>query len=176
MPDGTRGPIGIPSPSAQQSLATGLHPRLGRIVGLDTKGRALVEFAGSQPRPASTLGPVSRAELEQAARESRVVVLAFLDGRADAPVLLSLHGPDAEPESEAELEELEPEPEPEPEELELELDGERQVIEATRELTLRCGEASITLRSDGSVKIRGRDVTSWARRRQRIRGGSVSIN
>ena len=173
MPDGTRGSIGIPSPSTQQSLATGLHPRLGRIVGLDEKGRALVEFAGSQPRPASTLGPVSRTELEQAARESRVVVLAFLDGRADAPVLLSLHGPDAEPEFEAEPE---IEPEPEPEELELELDGERQVIEATRELVLRCGEASITLRSDGSVKIRGRDVTSWARRRQRIRGGSVSIN
>jgi hypothetical protein len=32
------------------------------------------------------------------------------------------------------------------------------------------------LRSDGTVQIRGRDVTSWARRRQRIRGGSVSIN
>lgn len=151
----------------------GLHPRLGRVVGIDDRGRALVEFSGSSPRPASTLGPVPRAELELAASEQRVVVLAFLDGRADAPVLLSLHGPS----------EVEPEPEPEPEIEELvELDAEtldedeRELIEAKRELVLRCGKASITLRSDGTVQIRGRDITSWARRRQRIRGGSVSIN
>jgi hypothetical protein len=41
---------------------------------------------------------------------------------------------------------------------------------------LRCGAAAITLRADGTVRITGRDITSWARRRQRIRGGSVSIN
>ena len=114
------------------------------------------------------LGPIDRAELERAVSEQRVVVLAFLDGRADAPVLMSLHDP-GEP----------PPREPEPDasaELALEVDGEHRTISAQRTLTLRCGEASLTLRSDGSVTIRGRDVTSWARRRQRIRGGSVSIN
>src|SRR5690554_5760379 len=94
------------------AVAQGLHPRLGRIVGLDDRARALVTFAGGQPSAASTLGPVTREELEQAAREQRVVVIAFLDGRADSPVLLSLYGPD----------EPAPEPEPEPE-LELEVDG-----------------------------------------------------
>lgn len=178
MADGSARPEPLSPPSSQ---AGGLHPRLGRIVGLDAHGRALVEFPGAQPRPASTLGPVSRAELEQAALEQRVVMLAFLDGRADAPVLLSLHGPSElsltpapapEPEQEAELdgEALENEA------LELELDGEQEVIEASRELVLRCGKASITLRSDGTVQIHGRDITSWARRRQRIRGGSVNIN
>ncbi|NVB41970.1 hypothetical protein G6O69_29350 [Pseudenhygromyxa sp. WMMC2535] len=183
MPDGSKRLTWAPA------QATGLHPRLGRIVGLDAQGRALVEFSGASPRPAATLGPVPRAELERAASERREVVLAFLDGRADAPVLLSLHGPSApEPElpeaelSEPELPEAElsepelPEAELSEPELEIELDGEREVIEASRELVLRCGDASITLRSDGSVQIRGRDVTSWARRRQRIRGGSVNIN
>jgi hypothetical protein len=172
MPDGSTRPTGANIPLAE---TTGLHPRLGRIVGLDRDGRVLVSFAGAPPTAASTLGPVPRAELEQAAREQRVVVLGFLDGRADAPVLLSLHGP-------APTTALEPEPEPEPVDVEVEVevevdvDGERRVVEATRELTLRCGEASITLRNDGTITIRGRDVTSWARRRQRIRGGSVSIN
>jgi len=160
MPDGNPRSPGV---NAKHGEVAGLHPRLGRIVGLDGRGRALVSFAGSPPISASTLGPVTRAELEQAAREQRSVVLAFLDGRADAPVLLSLHGP-------------EPEPASEPDPIELDVDGERRVVEASRELTLRCGEASITLRSDGTITIRGRDVTSWARRRQRIRGGSVSIN
>ncbi len=167
MPDGAPGSI-VATP--QHCETTGLHPRLGRIVGLDADGRALVSFAGSQPRPASTLGPVARAELEQAAKEQRTVVLAFLDGRAEAPVLLSLHGPEPVAAPEA------PTTNEEPEQVELEIDGERQVIEAGRELTLRCGDASITLQSDGTVKIRGRDITSWARRRQRIRGGSVGIN
>lgn len=117
---------------------------------------------------AATLGPIAAELLEQAAREQRVVPVAFLDGRADSPVLLGLHAPEplAAP----------PLAEPEPSAVELELDGERQVIEAKRELVLRCGDASITLRSDGTLTLRGRDVTSWARRRQRIRGGSVSIN
>jgi hypothetical protein len=141
---------------------TGLHPRLARIVGLHADGRALICWAGGEPTPASTLGPVSRGELEQAAREQRDVVVAFLDGRADAPVLLSLHGPS--------------EPAPEAEPMQLEVDGERRVIEAAKELVLRCGAASITLREDGTVKIHGRDITSWARRHQRIRGGSVDIN
>lgn len=164
MADGHAGPLPPPASLA----AAGLHPRLARIVGIHTDGRALV-CVGGPPTPASTLGPVSAAELEQAAREQRSVVVAFLDGRADAPVLLSLHGPTA-PEPEPELE-----PEPEPE-VEVSVDGAPQVIEAEHELVLRCGAASITLRADGTVNIRGRDVTSWARRRQRIRGGSVSIN
>lgn len=50
------------------------------------------------------------------------------------------------------------------------------LLEAKKGLTLRVGEGSITLREDGKVLIRGRDLVSHARGRNRIRGGSVSIN
>lgn len=50
------------------------------------------------------------------------------------------------------------------------------VLEARKGLTLKVGEGSITLREDGRVLIRGRDLVSHARRLNRIRGGSVSIN
>ena len=50
------------------------------------------------------------------------------------------------------------------------------LLEAKKGLTLRVGEGSITLRADGKVLIRGRDLVSHARRLNRIRGGSVSIN
>ena len=50
------------------------------------------------------------------------------------------------------------------------------LLEAKKGLTLRVGEGSITLREDGKVLIRGRDLVSHARRLNRIRGGSVSIN
>ncbi len=53
---------------------------------------------------------------------------------------------------------------------------EEIVLEAKKGLTLRVGEGSITLREDGKVLIRGKDLVSHARRLNRIRGGSVSIN
>jgi hypothetical protein len=50
------------------------------------------------------------------------------------------------------------------------------VIEAAKNLTLRCGEGSITLREDGKILIKGKDLVSRAQRMNRIKGGAVSIN
>lgn len=50
------------------------------------------------------------------------------------------------------------------------------VLEARKGMTLRVGEGSITLRADGRVLIKGKDLVSHARRMNRIRGGSVSLN
>ena len=50
------------------------------------------------------------------------------------------------------------------------------VLEANRTLTLRVGNGSITIRSDGKILIKGSDVVSHAQRTNRIRGGAVSIN
>lgn len=49
-------------------------------------------------------------------------------------------------------------------------------IEATESLTLKCGAASIDLRADGKVMVRGEDVLLRAKGTQRIRAGTVSIN
>lgn len=49
-------------------------------------------------------------------------------------------------------------------------------IEAAESLTLKCGEASIDLRADGKVMVRGEDVLLRAKGTQRIRAGTVSIN
>jgi hypothetical protein len=50
------------------------------------------------------------------------------------------------------------------------------VIEARKNLTLKCGDTLITLREDGKILIKGKDVVSHARRMNRIKGGAVSIN
>lgn len=49
-------------------------------------------------------------------------------------------------------------------------------LEATESLTLKCGEASIDLRADGKVMVRGEDVLLRAKGTQRIRAGNVAIN
>lgn len=144
------------------------QPCLGRIVAIDDAGRPRVSFAdlAGPPPIARTIGEVTRAQLEAACADARPILLGFLDGRADTPVIMSL-ATMADP----------PCPAPAPV-AEVVVDGETQtrVIEAREELVLRCGDATIQLRADGTIKILGRDVTSWARRRQRIRGGSVAIN
>jgi hypothetical protein len=60
--------------------------------------------------------------------------------------------------------------------VEMDLDGERLLIEARRELVLRCGKASITLTRSGKVLIDGSYVLSRSRGANRIKGGSVQIN
>ncbi len=50
------------------------------------------------------------------------------------------------------------------------------VLEAKDNLTLKCGEGSITIRADGKILIKGKDLVSRAQRTNRIKGGAVSIN
>jgi hypothetical protein len=50
------------------------------------------------------------------------------------------------------------------------------LLEARENLTLRCGEGSITIRADGKILIKGIDLVSRAERMNRIKGGAVSIN
>jgi len=50
------------------------------------------------------------------------------------------------------------------------------VIEANHTLTLKCGSGSITIREDGKILIKGKDLVSHAQRLNRIKGGAVQIN
>lgn len=50
------------------------------------------------------------------------------------------------------------------------------VIEARQSLTLRVGDGSITIREDGRILIKGKELVSHAKGMNRIRGGSVAIN
>lgn len=53
---------------------------------------------------------------------------------------------------------------------------ETLVLEAKQSLTLRVGDGSITIREDGKILIKGKDLVSHAQRMNRIKGGAVSIN
>jgi len=50
------------------------------------------------------------------------------------------------------------------------------VLEAKHSLTLRVGDGSITIREDGKILIKGKDLVSHAQRLNRIKGGAVQIN
>jgi len=52
----------------------------------------------------------------------------------------------------------------------------RITLEAQDEIVLQCGQASITLRRNGRIVIRGTYVESRSKGTNRIKGGSVLIN
>lgn len=56
------------------------------------------------------------------------------------------------------------------------LDGERIVLNAVNELTLKCGEASLTLKKNGKILLSGTNLLTRAKFSNRIKGGSVQIN
>lgn len=56
------------------------------------------------------------------------------------------------------------------------VDGKRVVIEGRDEIVLRCGKATLTLRRDGQILLKGVNIRNEAEEVQRIKGGKVQIN
>ena len=57
-----------------------------------------------------------------------------------------------------------------------ELNGKRISFEGREEVVLRCGKASITLRADGQVVVKGTRLMSRASETNKVRGATVLIN
>lgn len=60
--------------------------------------------------------------------------------------------------------------------LDIKVEGRRLEIEGKDEVVIRCGKASITLRRNGRIIIKGTYVESRSKGTNRIKGGSVQIN
>lgn len=71
-----------------------------------------------------------------------------------------------------------PEPAPTPPSfvIEADVDGKRVKLTAKDEIVLECGKASITLRRNGKVIVRGTHVETYSDGVNRIKGGQVRIN
>jgi hypothetical protein len=139
----------------------------------------LVDYPGNPHGPL-----VARSTLQLArtdAAPGSEVLLVFEGERSDRPIIVGLM---RKPASVTPLREeharppaaVPAKPDGANESLEALVDGKRVVIDAQDEVILRCGKASITLRRNGRVVIRGTYVETRAEGVNRIKGGSVQIN
>lgn len=131
---------------------------IGRVSGFDPDGVPLVlvpAVEADRPLPARATLPLGPADL------GRSVAVLFEAGDPDRPLVLGRL-----------IEPGEPPARP----VEAVLDGERLVLEAEREIVLRCGKASITLTRAGKVLIRGSYLSSRSSGVNRIKGASVQLN
>lgn len=137
-------------------------------MGTGEEGLVQVSVGGQPPRPARLAIPLDEARLQQAMREGELAVLAFQHGGEQPPLILGLvKRPPPMPQ---------PEPNTQPELIRADVDGRRLHIQAQDEVVLECGKASITLRRNGKVIIRGTHVETHAEGTHRIKGGNVRIN
>lgn len=153
--------------------------RIGALVDF-SGGRPRVDFAGNRegPLPARSMVPLDPAVLRDGGRCE--VVLLFDGGDRRRPIIAGfLEPPAPTPALDAALDatlakastKLPAEARPI-----ADVDGARVVLEGRDEVVIRCGEASITLRRNGKVVVRGLYVETHAAGTNRIKGGSVKIN
>ena len=157
-----------------------LYPSVGRLCGWDEARGPIVDFPESpgEPLPARSTVELDADSVRAALAAGRAVLLSFEGGRPERPIITGLlqpspaDQPDAEPDA-SEQSELTLDPSAQ---LETRVDGRRVELEAADEIVLRCGKASIVLRRNGRVVIRGTYVETRSRGVNRIKGGSVEIN
>jgi hypothetical protein len=139
---------------------------VGSLVSLSADG-AVVDYPGNSHGPLLARSTV--AQIREASAHAQVL-LVFDAERSDRPVIVGLLNAGSEAAaSESAASVL-------PAAREALVDGKRVVIDAQDEIVLRCGKASITLRRNGRVIIRGAYVETRAEGVNRIKGGSVQIN
>ena len=136
--------------------------RVGRLVGWADDGAPLVEFDGSAGGVAArALANLRRSLARGSGSPGLELLLAFDRERADRPIVVGILGEGTQSASPA---------------FEAVVDGKRVVIEGQDEIVLKCGQASITLRRNGRLVVRGTYVETRANGVNRIRGGTVEIN
>ena len=154
---------------SMMELPHGLAPwgaTVGRLIHWDAAQGPLVDYTGNPAGQPVRARALVQVDLEAGAH--REVLLAFADGDLGRPIVVGL----LQPEAPAPAVEVQVQAAP----AEALIDGRRVVLEAADEIVLRCGEASITLRRNGRVVIRGAYVETAAKGVNRVKGGSVKIN
>ncbi|MBB4011655.1 DUF6484 domain-containing protein [Niveibacterium umoris] len=141
-------------------------PLSGWITGVGGDGRLHVDFAGNAygPLPARSVVDLSAGDLSPAG-EPTPVLLAFDRGDPKLPIIMGVLR-DAVLCSK-------PHRNASPNDLTV---GDHLQFSARQDITLRCGEATITLQADGRIVIKGSRLISRASESNRIRGASVAIN
>lgn len=153
------------TPLSLKLLGLGLSngPVCGRIAEVSAEGIALVEFPGvDAPTLARSIVPGSALPCKDQWVDAEVL-LVFEANDLRRPIIIGFLSDrlrPAEPTTPASTESP----------------AERVLIEAGKEIELRCGSASIRMTDDGRVVVKGRNLTSRASESNKVRGAVVLIN
>lgn len=138
--------------------------RVGTLVSWSDADGPIVDHHSNPHGPiaARTTMPLDAETAAEAIENGREVLLVFEAQRSDRPIIIGL------------LEEPHARVPSRP--IVAEVDGKHVKIEAKNQITLQCGQGSITLKRDGKIIVRGTQIVTRASGANKIKGASVSIN
>ncbi len=141
---------------------------LATVVSLSPDGTPDVRLDDGGPAvPARLAVRTTRARVEKAIADRQQAVVVFEDGDRSKPLIVGFIEALNRPQRDA--------PAGSPV-VEADVDGRRVRVTAQDEIVLECGSASVTLRRNGRVVIRGTYVETRSDGTNRIKGGQVQIN
>lgn len=135
-------------------------PTCGQLHGITPEGFVLVTWYGGAPQRASFATPLSDRALLRAIELQAAVLIDFLDGDPELPVVTGILR------DRLDVDAIDPST----------VIEQRIELTAGETLTLRCGESAIELQKDGRVVVRGTEVRSVATGGNTIQGAHVDIN
>ena|SRR5215831_14448049 len=148
---------------AESTVPLGM-PSVGRLSGFDEAGLGLLVGLGSDhPQPVAARSTVVLGRDDV----GHDVLVLFENNDRRFPIVVGVM--QSPPQRDVEV----ARPDAGPTVL---ADGERQVIQASRELVLRCGAASITMTHSGKVIIRGSYILSRSTGYNKLKGAAIDIN
>ena len=142
---------------------------IATVVSLTAEGVPAIQYGTTGPAPARLAVPATRERLELAIAERQQVVVVFEDRDPARPIIVGFIEALAAPDPGLKQEAGDPV-------LEADVDGRRVRVTAKDEIVLQCGSASITLRRNGRIIVRGTYVETHSEGTNRIKGGQVQIN
>ena len=159
-----------PAVSVEQQYAGAVgSAEIARIRALASDGTPELDLGNEGQNVPARLGLVtSRERLEAAVVLQQQVVVVFERGDRARPIIIGFierpgaNGPLSVPVEHTSVE--------------ADVDGKRVKVTAQEEIVLQCGSASITLRRNGRVIVRGTYVETHSDGTNRIKGGQVQIN
>jgi Domain of unknown function (DUF6484) len=143
--------------------------RLATVVAVTGEGEIQVQLDPGGPAVIARLAvSATRERIDLAITQCQQTVVVFENGDRARPIIMGF------------IETMQPTPAAPPAEtvqiVEADVDGKRVRVTAQDEIVLQCGSASVTLRRNGRVLIRGTYVETRSDGTNRIKGGQVQIN
>jgi hypothetical protein len=163
--------VAVTPGGVRTALSDAAAAHITTVVSLTSDGMPEVDLGADGRRvPARRAIAVTRERLETAITLGQQAVVLFENSDRSRPIIVGF------------IERIEsPPPAAAPEEpaapvIEADVDGKRVRVTAQEEIVLECGSASVTLRRNGRVIIRGTYVETRSEGTNRIKGGQVQIN
>ena len=185
--------------SLAEAVPDSISAQIATIVSLTADGTPEVRLGAAGPAvPARLAVRATRERIEAAIAERQQTVVIFEGGDPSKPLIVGFiealesqspepftdvhepvrHAVDKAPSLGADV--AAPVTRPDDSErapfVEADVDGRRIRVTAQDEIVLQCGSASVTLRRNGRVVIRGTYVETQSEGTNRIKGGQVRIN